>query len=134
MLIGSTLHIFPTSSITLKWTHTVEKTPWEEDYRIVDDALMIEEARVKTSGAGMEPPADAIWVSGWWRYKPSTGLLKEVILANSEFAPGYTICRINVCQSIRELGPPGEFARIVPARCGGVLEKDQAVHDAIVER
>src|SRR3954468_1780409 len=103
VLLGTAVHTLPTDRITLSWTHTVEKTRWEEDYRIAGDALTIVEARVKTSGAGMDPPANATWSFGWWRYKPSIGLLKEVILANSEFAPGYTICWANFCESMQEL-------------------------------
>jgi hypothetical protein len=133
VLLGTAVHTLPTDRITLSWTHTVEKTRWEEDYRIVGIALTIEEARVKTSGAGMEPPRDATWSSGWWRYKPSIGLLKEVILANSGFASGYTICWANICESMRELVPRGEFIKIAPEPCGGMLEKDQALRDAIAE-
>ena len=134
MLLGSTLHVFPTDRITLKWMHTVEKTPWEEDYRIVDGALIIEEARITSGGAGMEPPRDAVWSSGWWRYKPAIAPLKDVILANSEFGQGYTICRGNTCQLLRDLIPVGEFAKITPAQCIGVLKHDSVMRNAGVER
>jgi len=133
VLLGTAVHTLPTDRITLSWMHTVEKTQWEEGYRIADGALTIEEARVKTSGAGMDPPRDATWSSGWWRYKPSIGFLEEVILANSEFALGYTICWANFCESMRELVPRGEFVKIAPQPCGGTVEKDQALRDSTAE-
>ena len=33
------------SGFTLAWTHTVEKTEWQEDWRIEGDRLMLAEAR-----------------------------------------------------------------------------------------
>src|SRR5215218_1525372 len=134
LLLGSTLHVFPTDGITLKWTHTVEKSPWEEDYRVVDGALIIEEARIRTGGAGMEPPRDAIWSSGWWRYKPAIGPLEDVILANSEFGEGYTICRGNACQLLRELTPAGELVKITRAPCAGGLIHDHVRRNPEVQR
>jgi len=133
VLLGTAVHALPTDSITLSWTHTVEKTGWEEDYRVVGRSLIIEEARVKTSGAGMDPPRDAIWFSGWWRYRPSTGLLQEVTLANSEFAPGYTICWANNCRALQELALRGEFVKIVSKPCGGTLETDGTLRDGLAE-
>lgn len=133
MLLGTAVHALPTDSITLSWTHTVEKTRWEEDYRIAGRALMIEEARVKGSGAGMDPPRDAIWSAEWWRYRPSIGLLEEVTLANSEFAPGYTICWANTCRSLQELAPRGEFVKIVSKPCRAMLETDRALRDGLAE-
>jgi hypothetical protein len=53
--------VLPTETITLSWTHTVEGTPWEEDYAIRDGALVLTLARVKRSGAGMHPPDGALW-------------------------------------------------------------------------
>jgi hypothetical protein len=39
--------------------HSVEKVEWQEDWRIIISKLKIVDARVKGSGAGMEPPADS---------------------------------------------------------------------------
>jgi hypothetical protein len=133
VLVGTVIHALPTDRITLSWTHTVEKTRWEEDYRVVGRALMIEEARVEGSGAGMDPPGDAIWSSGWWRYRPSIGLLEEVTLANSEFARGYTICWANTCRLLHELAPRGEFVKVVSKPCRGMLKTDRALRDGLAE-
>jgi hypothetical protein len=43
-------------SFTLSWIHSIEKIRWEEDWRIEAGALVVTEARIRGSGAGMEPP------------------------------------------------------------------------------
>ena len=48
------------AAFTLSWTHSVEKTRWEEDWAITPAGLQIVEARVKGSGAGMEPAEGAV--------------------------------------------------------------------------
>ena len=53
------------SLFTLSWTHSVERVRWEEDWRVTPAGLEIVEARVKGSGAGMEPPPDAVLKNGW---------------------------------------------------------------------
>ena len=58
------------SAFTLVWTHSVEKVDWQEDWRIDGGALRLVEARVKGSGAGMEPPPEATLTDGWWRWAP----------------------------------------------------------------
>ena len=52
--------------ITLRWSHSIQKTVWEEDYRREGDALRLVAARVRGAGAGMEPPADAVLKDGAW--------------------------------------------------------------------
>jgi hypothetical protein len=44
------------AAFTLVWTHSIEKTDWQEDWRITPKGLELVQARVKGSGAGMEPP------------------------------------------------------------------------------
>ena len=56
--------VLAVSAFTLSWTHSVEKTRWEEDWRVTPAGLEIVEARVKGSGAGMEPPEGAV-LEGW---------------------------------------------------------------------
>jgi hypothetical protein len=109
--------VLPTDAITLGWTHTVEGTRWEEDYTIVRGALVIREARVKGSGAGMDPPTGSNWAGGWWRYFPSLGPLREVTLANSSFAPGYTVCWNGACRQLQTIVPLDTPAKIEPRPC-----------------
>jgi hypothetical protein len=109
--------VLPTDTLTLSWTHTVEGTPWEEDYAVVNGALVIKQARVKRSGAGMEPPDGAAWAQGWWHYVPSLGPLPEVVLANSSFAPGYKMCWAGQCRPLNTMIAGGYFVKLAPAQC-----------------
>jgi hypothetical protein len=59
------------SAFTLRWTHSVEKTEWQERWRVEGDVLVLEEARVRGSGAGMEPADGARWQDGWWAWRGS---------------------------------------------------------------
>lgn len=109
--------ILPTSTITLKWIHSVEKVPWEEDYAATLDGLVITEARVVRSGAGMEPPESARFDGEWWRYKPALFPLPIVEFANSEFVGGYQICWAGRCQRLSDLVPKGQVAAIKSLSC-----------------
>ena len=71
------------SLFTLSWTHSVERVRWEEDWRLTPAGLEIVEARVKGSGAGMEPPADAVLKNGWWAYRPAIPPREQIVLAAS---------------------------------------------------
>ncbi len=59
------------TAFTLAWTHSVEHVRWEEDWRVTPAGLQVVEARVRGSGAGMEPPPDARLRDGWWVYVPA---------------------------------------------------------------
>jgi hypothetical protein len=110
--------VLPTETITLSWTHTVEGTPWEEDYVIRDGALALTQARVKRSGAGMDAPDGAVWAEGWWHYAPSLAPLREVALANSPFAPGYKVCWASQCRPLNAMVAAGNPVKLAPAKCG----------------
>jgi hypothetical protein len=108
--------VLPTDAFTLAWVHTVERTPWEEDYAIHGGQLSIRQARVKRSGAGMDPGPGAIWSDGWWKYVPSLSVLPKIALANSAEAPGYTICWQGTCQALKSLVGSG-VVTIAPLPC-----------------
>src|SRR4051794_16349394 len=80
------------ASFTLAWTHSIEKTEWQEDWRITPEGLELVQARVKGSGAGMEPPADARLVDGWFRWRPARPPMPEVVLGNSGAAGEWRLC------------------------------------------
>ncbi|GHA23753.1 DUF1850 domain-containing protein [Oceanisphaera arctica] len=80
-----------TSSITLSWDHSVEKTHWQEHYQITDNQLHLVEASVQGSGAGMEPPPGARLEQGAWHWQPDIWL-EQLTLASSEFTGDYTLC------------------------------------------
>jgi hypothetical protein len=117
LIYGQTSILMPTDRVTLTWVHTVERTPWEEDYIISGGVLAITEGRIKRSGAGMDAPTGAIWSDGWWHYRPATQPLREVILANSSFAPGYSLCWGGRCHLLREFVPADVFVKLTAANC-----------------
>jgi hypothetical protein len=76
---------------------------WAEDYRIVGDALVAASARVRGSGAGMEPPADARLVDGVWHYRPATHELPRLRVTVSPYAADYAVCWNGECAPMAEL-------------------------------
>ncbi|MCF3638779.1 DUF1850 domain-containing protein [Rhizobium sp. TRM95111] len=87
---------------TLGWTHSVEKIEWRERWAVTEAGLVLEEARVKGSGAGMEPGEGARREGGWWIWRPQTGPLPRLVLAASgATVSGWTLCDTGGC---RELG------------------------------
>lgn len=102
------------SDVTVAWTHSVEKTRWEERYAISGKSLTLVEARVQAMGAGMEPAADAVLRDGWWRWTPQAEPLTQLRLTYSTFAQDYTICAGQRCNSLRELvGPALDEGQVV---------------------
>ena len=59
------------AAFTLVWTHSIEKIDWQEDWRVTPQGLELVQARVKGSGAGMEPPPEARLVDGWFQWQPN---------------------------------------------------------------
>ena len=97
---GSVVAALPVERFTLAWVHSVEKLRWEEDYAIVNDRLALTEARIRGSGAGMEPPPDAILRDGIWRYRPAVGALARLELARSKEVPDYELCLEGDCRPL----------------------------------
>ncbi|MES0198906.1 DUF1850 domain-containing protein [Mesorhizobium sp. M0011] len=90
------------AAFTLSWTHSVERTRWEEDWKVMPSGLQLVEARIKGSGAGMEPPEGALLKEGWWSYAPEIDPQRRVVLAASgATGDGWTLCTVQGC---RELG------------------------------
>lgn len=90
--------VMAVAAFTLSWTHSVEKTAWQEDWRVAPDGLVLTEARVKGSGAGMEPPEGAVLEDGWWRYEPRLRPLPRLLLAASgNTGAGWTLCAGGRC-------------------------------------
>lgn len=98
LAVGKTLVMLPVATFTLAWTHSIEKTRWEEDWLIRDEQLIIREARIRGSGAGMEPPAGAVLKNGTWHYQPATPPGSHSIrLTHSPYAAGYELCLAGHC-------------------------------------
>jgi hypothetical protein len=108
LVLGTTKVVYATSLFTLAWTHSVEKTRWEEDWRVTPAGLRILEARIEGSGAGMEPPPDAVREGHYWRYHPKLPLQKEVVLARSGATGGdWQICFAGACRDVPETPDSG---------------------------
>jgi len=93
----------PLQVFTLAWTHSIEKVRWEEDYRIVGDRLQLTEARILGSGAGMEPPPDAVLKNGVWHYRPQIAPLETVRLTRSGYVADYQFCADGSCRPLGEI-------------------------------
>ena len=100
LVAGSTVVPLLASAITLAWTHSVERVVWEEDWRRTPAGLELAEARVRGSGAGMEPPPEARLVGGVWAWRPALPPQREVVLRRSGATADW---RISVSGRCREL-------------------------------
>jgi len=79
---GALVATLAAESFTLAWTHSIEKIRWEEDWRIENGRLHLVEARIRGSGAGMEPPDGAVLRHGAWHYAPVIPPLPRLRLAH----------------------------------------------------
>ena len=103
VLAAGKVTVFAITAFSLSWTHSVEKTRWEEDWRLAGGRLEIVEARVKGSGAGMEPPDGAVLKDGWWTYSPNLPPQKEIVLAASgATSGGWQLCMDKDCLALGE--------------------------------
>jgi hypothetical protein len=105
---GAVTAALAVESFTLAWTHSIAKTRWEEDWRIEHGMLVIAEARVRGTGAGMEPPPDAVLKDGAWHYKPAVEPLAELRLSHSPYTAGYELCIAGQCRPLAEHLPGAE--------------------------
>ncbi|HTN64749.1 MAG TPA: DUF1850 domain-containing protein [Burkholderiaceae bacterium] len=110
----------PLPAFTLAWTHSIEKIRWEEDYRVLSSAdrnesgrLQLTEARIRGSGAGMEPPADAVLADGAWHYRPRLAPLQRLRLTRSDYVADYSICWDGQCQPLAALAGSPAAAPLV---------------------
>jgi hypothetical protein len=103
LALGARHVSLPADHFTLAWTHTVEKTQWQEDYAIRGNGLALTEARIQGTGAGMEPPPDALLQRGWWHYVPRLPVLPELRLTLSPYTADYRICWNGRCRSLAQV-------------------------------
>jgi hypothetical protein len=91
------------AAFTLAWTHSIEKVEWQEDWRVTPLGLELVRARVKGSGAGMEPPPDARLVDGWFQWRPQRAAMPELALGNSGVAGEWRLCSGGLCRTLSEI-------------------------------
>jgi hypothetical protein len=109
----------PLSTFTLAWTHSIEKIRWEEDYRVVASRLVLEDARIRGSGAGMEPPPDARLDHGVWHYRPHLPPLQRLRLTHSRYTAGYEVCTAGACRPLTAVLPGlPDYAVVEVTPCG----------------
>ncbi len=100
--ITATLNV---QAFTLAWMHSVEKIRWEEDWRIQNNTLVLQEARVVGTGAGMEPPLDATFKDGSWHYNPHLKPLERISIMHSPYTKEYELCFQGTCTTLSKLLP-----------------------------
>lgn len=111
---GATTLVLAWSTFTLSWTHSVEKTVWQEEWRVGTDGLEVVEARIRGTGAGMEPPATARFENGWWTYRPSLAPLPRLVLARSDATAEWRICSGDgECLDLHRLAPGADAPLIL---------------------
>ena len=99
---GTVTAMLALSSFTLAWTHSIEKVRWEEDWHVAKGRLVLSEARIRSSGAGMEPPTDAVLKNGVWHYRPTLAPQAQLRLAHSPYAGGYELCHNEACTPLAQ--------------------------------
>ena len=91
---GKTLTL-AAGAFTLAWTHSVEKTRWEEHWIAGPEGLTVTQGAIEGSGAGMDPPPDAVLKDGAYVYTPHVPAIPELILAASgATGAGWTLCPV----------------------------------------
>lgn len=100
MVAGALTASLPATQFTLRWQHSIEKIAWEEDYAVVGPWLAITGARIRGSGAGMDPPDNAWLDHGVWHYRLTDPWRKELILARSPYVRDYDVCIAGNCQPL----------------------------------
>ncbi len=103
-------------SFTLVWTHSIEKILWEEDWRVAGAQLLLTEARVRGSGAGMEPPAGSTLRDGVWHYDPHVAPLDVLRLTQSRFAAAYELCDRARCMPLTRAAPRAGDGDVIELR------------------
>jgi hypothetical protein len=99
---GALAATLPEPAFTVEWTHSVAKTRWIESYVVAGRSLVLVEASVEGSGAGMEPPPEAVLRGGRWQWRPQR-TLAELELARSAFAPDHQLCTASGCRALGTL-------------------------------
>lgn len=105
------------AALTLAWTHSVEKTSWEEDWRLAPAGLVLVESRIESTGAGMEPPPEARFDGQWWRWRPMLPPLPMLALRRSNAAGDWRICTAGGCRTLGALIAPQEADPVILAAC-----------------
>ncbi|MFZ2101434.1 MAG: DUF1850 domain-containing protein [Oricola sp.] len=119
IIAGGKTVVMALTTFTLSWTHSVEKTSWREHWAVDGQRLVLEEARVKGSGAGMDPGEGAVLEDDWWVWTPHSPEVTSLHLAASGAThDGWQICSDGngACRQLGEA--PGSPITIAPCPGG----------------
>ena len=122
LVAGMVRAMLPTTEFTLAWGHSVEKTRWEERYRVSGDELTLFEARVQGLGAGMEPASGATLHDGQWSWRPAVARLDELRLTQSSYTRDWQLCWNTGCHALGDVvgtAPEGSVIAIQPCAMAG---------------
>lgn len=112
---GALLASLPGGAFTLSWTHSIEKTEWREQWSIDAGRLRLVEARIRGTGAGMEPGPDArMTADGWMAWRPDLPPQDSVTLAASGFTAEHRLCAGGDCRPLS--GWTGIADRVITLR------------------
>jgi len=120
ILAAGKLAAVAAAAFTLSWTHSVQKTEWREDWRVTPAGLQLAEARVRGSGAGMEPPEGSVLEDGWWVWRPELPPQRKLVLAASgATGGGWRFCAGAACRELgAAAGDPVEIRACQPGEAG----------------
>lgn len=114
LMVGTLALALSGPGFSLHWTHSVERSGWSEDWAVEGDGLRLLRARVKGSGAGMEPGDGAVLQDGWWTWEPRTRVADLHLAASGATGAGWRLCDGAAC---RELGAQaGDSLRLAPCQ------------------
>lgn len=100
LAVGATLLALADPSFRLDWTHSVEHVEWQEDWRVGAGGLALVAARVRGSGAGMEPGEGARLVGGWWEWPGALRVPSLTLAASGATGGGWTLCADGTCRTL----------------------------------
>ncbi len=100
--LGGKVVMLAVSTFTLSWTHSVEKTAWTERWDVTPAGLVVTEARIEGSGAGMEPPDGAVFDGSGWTFRPPPLPQERLVLADSGATGPWTLCAGTDCRVLGE--------------------------------
>ena len=118
-LLAGALALAVGEGFTLGWTHSVERVEWRESWRVEGAALHLVEARVRGSGAGMEPGENASQRDGWWVWNPDRRLPELRLAASGATQGGWRLCTDSGCRELGARRGEGLVLRACPPSAHG---------------
>jgi hypothetical protein len=115
LMVGGVALALSGPAFQLRWTHSVEKVEWVEEWRVEPGALHLTAARIKGSGAGMEPGEGAVLRDGWLVWTVDRRLSELALAASGATGAGWQLCDGDACRLLAaEPGNPVTLAPCLP--------------------